>query len=306
MMTARRTAYLISYLLFLAGAFLLGHFASELLGVLLFLAVSTTIVLVWIDSRHKSIASQLAASVAACKQSHWNASRAVSAELHALDVLSRRFPHILMPVTTFSMKPTNLLALLTVIEEVRPQLVVEFGCGVSTMLAAATVRELGSGRLCSFENDVKWARRCSDYLRRDGLDSVATVLHVPLVHRHSLGQDVHWYDVEPYLADLHPVDLLVVDGPYGAGDGNWARLPAVDVFHSHLSANAVIFLDDGIRRNERRIVDRWVKCFPDLHARYCHGVTGYWLVERQPSLEGPQSDPEGAYPLHERLLPQQV
>ena len=59
------------------------------------------------------------------------------------------------------------------------------------------------------------------------------------------------------------IDMLLVDGPPGM-TGPLARYPALPVFYEYLNNDAVIFLDDGVREDENKIMQRWLQEFPDL------------------------------------------
>jgi hypothetical protein len=62
------------------------------------------------------------------------------------------------------------------------------------------------------------------------------------------------------------VDMLFVDGPPGA---TWplARYPAMPIFRDRLTADAVVYLDDGVRADEREIAARWAREDPTFTAR---------------------------------------
>ena len=79
---------------------------------------------------------------------------------------------------TWSMLPQ---ALATVVAEVRSgrREVVECGSGVSTVVLARALREVG-GRLYSLEHDLAWAERTRSLLDDEGLDRFARVVDAPL------------------------------------------------------------------------------------------------------------------------------
>lgn len=73
--------------------------------------------------------------------------------------------------------------------------------------------------------------------------------------------------------------MLVVDGP--AGDiQKMARPPALPILHEKLADGAVVFLDDGKREDERRIVEAWQKMFDDFEAEFYSTNKGTWVLRR--------------------------
>ncbi len=57
--------------------------------------------------------------------------------------------------------------------------------------------------------------------------------------------------------------MLVIDGPPEAV-GPLARYPAGPSLFPSLSVGATVFLDDAARDDEKRIIERWQREFPDL------------------------------------------
>jgi hypothetical protein len=160
--------------------------------------------------------------------------------------------------------------------ETRPSLVLECGSGSSTVVLARCIRALGQGRIVSLDHDPSYARRTVELLRTCGLQDVATVVCAPLVTRNAGAEVFQWYgpEYDPYLD--RPIELLLVDGPPGKG-APLARYPAVPLLRDHLSRSCAILLDDGNRRDERTIAQRWAQTLgADL--TYIEGGRGGWLL----------------------------
>jgi predicted O-methyltransferase YrrM len=163
--------------------------------------------------------------------------------------------------------------------ERRPRLVVECGSGSSTVILARCLRRLGGGRLVSLEHDPEFAGRTLEQLRLHGLTDLVTLVTAPLIDRPTPdGHVLRWYAPVYESALREPVDLLLVDGPPGAG-GPRARYPAVPLLAPHLAPGCVVLLDDGDRPDERAIAETWARELRYGAARLATG-RGAWLLQR--------------------------
>jgi hypothetical protein len=165
------------------------------------------------------------------------------------------------------------------VTERRPRLVVECGSGSSTVVLARCLRRLGGGRLVSLEHDPEFARRTLEQLHLHGLADLVTLVTAPLVERPGPdGRSLRWYAPAYESVLREPIDLLVVDGPPGAGDPR-ARYPAVPLLLPYLAARCAILLDDGNRADEREIAETWAREL-GWHAARLPTGRGAWLLER--------------------------
>ena len=141
--------------------------------------------------------------------------------------------------------------------------VVELGSGVSTVVLARLLRERG-GRLTSLEHDPDWARVVSSQLEREGLAQIARLIQAPLEPHPRALDGAPWY--APAALDAlpaHDIDLLLVDGPPGYGEGMaLSRYPALPVLAERLAPGALVALDDAEREGEREILARWEREVP--------------------------------------------
>jgi rhodanese-related sulfurtransferase len=170
-----------------------------------------------------------------------------SVAMHGLAALPGPF----LPWTSFSMRPAAILAILNDIEIYDRRVIVECGSGNSTIFAARLLALRGVGFVTTLEHDSLWAALTERLLERESLSQWARVVRAPLVDG--------WYDVTAIPA-LTAIDLLVVDGPPAwARHAREARAPALDYFADRLTDNSTVMLDDGWRRGERRVVDRWTE-----------------------------------------------
>jgi predicted O-methyltransferase YrrM len=186
-----------------------------------------------------------------------NLHRAQLREVEGLHQLFGGFtPRAPMPSTGhWALNPTDLLALLHLVERRRPALVVELGSGTSTIWLAYALERLG-GRIVSLDHEPAYAERTRTMLRAHRLESVAEVRDAPLRQISVRGDAFEWYDADA-LADLDAIDLLLVDGPPGS-IGPLSRYPALSVLTPRLTPGATVVLDDLGRADEQETLRRWV------------------------------------------------
>lgn len=195
--------------------------------------------------------------------------------LHAL--LQPRAP--LPPTRGWAASPDVLLLLAKDVLARRPEVVVEFGSGTSSVVLGLALREAGAGTLTSFDNDPEWAARTRSALREHDLTSVVTVIDSPLgpwssATAASQPHPTRWYSsVEP----PEGIGLVFVDGPPGVGE-KLARYPSFEAVRPHLLPGAKIVLDDADRADEREIVRRWVALEPGLEVSYLPAEWGICIV----------------------------
>jgi predicted O-methyltransferase YrrM len=183
----------------------------------------------------------------------------------------------------YPMDPLALGELARSVAERRPDLIVELGSGLSSLVLGLTVQRLGRGRIVTYDHDPKWA----DVTRRQvialGLSDLVTVVVAPIIGVEVEGARRDWYDLAGTLPN-QPIDLLIVDGPVATADlDGLRRWPAFPLLKRHLSERAVVFVDDYNRKGERRMVARWLADDPGWQSRPVatqHGAT--WL-ERVPA-----------------------
>lgn len=165
-------------------------------------------------------------------------------------------PRRMLPRTRgWAASPDFLLALYRTIRERRPELVVEVGSGVSTLISAYALQQNGSGRLVSLDHDPVFADRTRYTLSLHGVAGGVEVRDAPLEPTRIGAGEWQWHPPETF-HDLKAIELLVVDGPPGRA-GKLARFPAVPLLRSRLAPGARILLDDGARQEERQAARRW-------------------------------------------------
>lgn len=163
-----------------------------------------------------------------------------------------------LPWTTGTMRPAGMVVACNEIVHRRRRRIVECGSGVSTVVFARLLRELGApATITSLEHDAGWADLVNGWLRAESLDGIARVLHAPLEG------DPPWY-ARTAVGELPAqIDLLVVDGPPAFEPGHGVRrAPALPVLGPILTSDATVVLDDAQRPGEREVVARWESTTP--------------------------------------------
>lgn len=153
--------------------------------------------------------------------------------------------------------------LVSLILSEQPRHMLEAGSGLSTILTAQTLEQLGGeGRVMSLEHEEQWLEQTRDRLREHGVEHRVHLVHAPLVNV-KLGENLfRWYDLDG--VDLPGrIDLLFIDGPPKA-TGHLARYPALPLLYERLTDGAVVLLDDAGRPDEREAVERWQAEFPGI------------------------------------------
>lgn len=163
----------------------------------------------------------------------------------------------------WSLSPGTIDFLEQVILEQRPELVLEFGSGVSTACLAWLQRQArgDSGRplVVSLEEDDEHARETTTQLQELGLSASVTVLTAPLVDQVVEGSVERCYSLPTdKLSEAfgsRRAELVLVDGPsLGAGGSRFATVPLA---RDLIAETAVIFLDDARRDAELQVARRW-------------------------------------------------
>lgn len=151
--------------------------------------------------------------------------------------------------------PDILTLYLNLIITKKPDLVLELGSGVSSLIAGYGVERNGSGRVIALDHDQQFLEQTLNHVKLHKLDHFVELRHAPLVHADSLEEGRLWYSLEA-MKDLGKIDLLFIDGPPDPQDkGN--RLPALSLLNDRLSENAYVLFDDTVRPSYREGILEW-------------------------------------------------
>lgn len=164
------------------------------------------------------------------------------------DFLSARLAGVELGNWTLSGAALNVLE--TEIQRRRPDLVLEFGSGVSTACLARYAHEAHGDkrlRVVSVEDGEEFAAETERRLEELGLAGVARVFQAPLAERTHRGRTLVGYTLPEELTDLlrqRPPGLVLIDGPgTGPTGSRYTSLVAVRPF---LRPATPFFLDDAL------------------------------------------------------------
>ncbi len=162
--------------------------------------------------------------------------------------------------------------LVDAIERTRPQIVVELGCGATSLVIARALQLHGGGRLYGFDQNADFVDRTSEWLVSNGVE--AELRPAPIVPDPSNWSSL-WYAL-PIVPE--PIDLLVIDGP------PWALNPTIrgraEVLFDRLAHGGLVLLDDAARPGERLVARRWRRDWPGFHFAYLGGGKGTLVGRR--------------------------
>jgi predicted O-methyltransferase YrrM len=184
----------------------------------------------------------------------------------------------LPPTRAWAASPDLLRLIAAHVLEAKPEIVVECGSGVSTVVLARCLALNGSGHVYSLENVPEYAKVTRMELARHDLSERATVLDAPLREHVLPSGRWLWYPVEGLPEE--PFDMLVVDGPPDS-TGPLARYPAGPLLFGRLAKEGVIVLDDAARRAERAALDRWTAEDPGLMQEISDCEKGCVILRRR-------------------------
>lgn len=158
--------------------------------------------------------------------------------------------------------PDVIALLVSEMRRTRPSLIVECGSGASTAWLAMATRSMAlDTRIVALEHDQLYAEATSRLLDDCGVADLAEVRLAPLSTTPFDRDSGPWYDLDA-VDDLMGIGLVFVDGPPGQSNA-LSRYPALPVLRPRLAPQATVVLDDLVREEEKRTVERWKKEFPE-------------------------------------------
>lgn len=204
-------------------------------------------------------------------RSLWGGRRADKAALlRRLELPEDALPHL----GSWKADTRFLSHIVDAIEELRPAVVVELGCGASSLVIAKALSMFGGGRLVSYDQHQEFVTATAHWLAGQGVS--ADLRHAPLGPPPGDWPGL-WYQLADLPADI---GLLVIDGP------PWALHPlvrgAAESLFPRLADGATILLDDAARPGERLVARRWQKRWPQIEFAFDQSGTKGTLIGRAP------------------------
>lgn len=156
------------------------------------------------------------------------------------------------------------------IEAKRPQTVVEFGAGATSLIIARALQRNGGGTQISCDQHSGFVTATRQWLHDNGVE--ADLRATPFKTAPN-GWPGVWYDHGPLPAEI---DLLLIDGP------PWAIHPyvrgAADSLFDRITIGGTVLLDDAARPGERVIARKWKKRWPNFEFKLVHAGTKGTLI----------------------------
>jgi predicted O-methyltransferase YrrM len=190
-------------------------------------------------------------------------------DLLALQVLSALFPDEYVPITSSSLRPQSLVYVLNDILINGRKTILEFGCGISTLLFGMLSKSNDLNlNIISVDHDADWIMVVKKYIEKYALKQYVTLVHTPLIpYKCNSFQGLEWYDVkyiENYLSanfKQFQIDLVLIDGPPAYEKSiQFSRYPAMEFVINKLNSDRFsIFIDDTNRTGEKKIIELWEK-----------------------------------------------
>lgn len=145
--------------------------------------------------------------------------------------------------------------------QIRPDSVLEFGSGVSTVVFSHLLRQRFADdavRLISVEQSAEFAARTETLLARAGSRKTVQFEFPGMADQFFDGATVSSYDLSDEVlgrvfSAIQP-SLIFIDGPFGTGP---VRGPVLPRILPYLTRPTTVILDDALRDNEMRILEAW-------------------------------------------------
>lgn len=148
----------------------------------------------------------------------------------------------------------------------RPQTVLEFGTGASSLIIARALQQAGiQANYVTVDQHEEFSRKTADWLGEHGLS--ADFRAAPLRPSPN-GWPGRWYDPGPL---PERIDFMLIDGP------NWSIHPftrgSAESLFDRIPVGGVVMLDDAARPGERVIARRWRRNWPNFRFDLLHNGT---------------------------------
>lgn len=184
-------------------------------------------------------------------------SRHMNADILAYAQLSKLLGDKYIPITEYSLRPYTIAHILNDILINKRKIIVEFGSGISTIFIHYLNKKYNLGiRLLSFDHDQSWQKTLHGLYLNKNDDSVE-LIHAPLGKtKNGVKNEQLWYEeqiVNQKLANII-ADLIIIDGPPGGEQNEYARYPAIEIVKRYLNIDGMVVVDDISRVHEKKIV----------------------------------------------------
>jgi hypothetical protein len=144
--------------------------------------------------------------------------------------------------------------------QLRPNAILEFGSGVSTVVLAGRMADIhgeDGPRVFSVDESESYLAETHQMLELAGLAECVRLAHREVHEQVIFGRSTACYDLDEMFLDSFletAPDFVIVDGPSGGGT---VRFGAVPLVLGHLRVPCALFLDDALREDEIHVASLW-------------------------------------------------
>ena len=178
----------------------------------------------------------------------------------------------------YAASPDFLNTIVNIIEKHKPDLIIEAGSGVSTLISSYSLKKYNpKGKIISLDHNDLFASLTKKEIHEHQLDKYSDVIHSDLIDYPDY--KFSWYDIRK-LTFENKIDLVIIDGPPSKLN-KFARYPAIPLLLDNLSDKAIIIVDDARRKYEKKIIEKWQKEFNCFNYRYEDNDKGICIINKK-------------------------
>jgi len=187
-------------------------------------------------------------------------------------------PVLPLPILRASaISPDMANILINIINEHKPDTILECGSGSSTLIMAYALEKIGKGKIISLDHIEKYADKTKNNLRLHNKENFTDIIFAPLMKYEINNKKYDWYDTSQ-IDDLSGIDLLFIDGPPRNHTAD-SRYPALPLLIDKLNKDCYIILDDSDRKGEQAIIKDWMKFYPGLKVEFLDTEKGTAILK---------------------------
>lgn len=178
----------------------------------------------------------------------------------------------------YAASPDFLCTIVDIIEKNKPNLIVEAGSGVSTLIASYALKKYNpKGKIISFDHDDLFANLTKEEIHKHQLNKYSEIIHSELIDYPDY--KFSWYDIRKATFE-NKIDLVIIDGPPSKLN-KLARYPAIPLLLDNMSDKAIIILDDARRKYEQKIIAKWQKKLDCFSYEYEDNDKGICIINKK-------------------------
>lgn len=98
-------------------------------------------------------------------------------------------------------------------------------------------------------------KKTKKLLELNNLIDICKLIYSPLDEIYINGKKWLWYNTN-FINNIDKIDILIIDGPPGYIN-KMSRFPALPLLINKLNTNCIVFFDDALREDEKKIIEKW-------------------------------------------------